>query len=156
MIIKCLGAFLATAALSVAFEAPKKYLLHAGVAGALSWGIYLVILGASKDVVMATFVATAVLTLISHIMARIWKAPVTMYLIPAVIPLVPGSGMYHVAYSLIYENKSAAANYGYETILLAGAIALGIFVVDMVFRNNMLQKNKKKSSDTSAAKLFRE
>ena len=140
MIIKCLGAFLASIAFSVIFEAPKKYLIHAGVAGALSWGIYLMMESHVNDVVLSTFVATAILTFISHLMARIWKAPSTMFLIPAIIPLVPGSGMYHVGYSLIYENRAAAVNYAYETLLTAGAIALGIFVIDMLFRNKMLQK----------------
>ena len=141
MIIRCLGAFLATAALSVVFEAPKKFLLQAGAAGALSWGIYLYIESVTGEMVVATFIATAILTLISQTMARIWKAPSTMFLIPAVIPLVPGSGMYHVAYSFIYESREKALDYAYETLLVAGAIALGIFVVDMFFRNKMLKQN---------------
>lgn len=139
MIIKCLGAFLATMTLSVAFDAPKKYLIHAGAAGALNWGIYLVFEEWTGDVVLATFFATAILTFVSQIMARIWKAPSTMFLIPAVIPLVPGAGMYRIAYSLIYESGREAMSHAYETLLIAGAIALGIFVVDMFFRNKMLR-----------------
>ncbi|MDD3367833.1 MAG: threonine/serine exporter family protein [Lachnospiraceae bacterium] len=142
MILKMIGAFLATAALSVVFEAPRKYILHAGIAGAMSWGIYLAVMEWKSNAVIATFVATAILTLISHTMAVICKAPVTMFLIPAVIPLVPGAGMYRVAYSLLYENGPAAAMYGYQTLQLAGAIAFGIFFIDVLFRNRQLLHRK--------------
>ena len=40
--VKLMGAFFAGAALSVAFQIPKKYFVSAGVTAAIGWGAYLI------------------------------------------------------------------------------------------------------------------
>ncbi|MDD3172967.1 MAG: threonine/serine exporter family protein [Herbinix sp.] len=141
MIIQVISAFIATAAFSILFYLPKKYILNAGMAGGLGWFIYLLAMNSCKDKAFANLCATFIVALISHILARVYKTPVTMFLIPGIIPLVPGAGMYQIVHSFLYSEIDSAANYFFETLKMAGAIALGIFVVDTFFRA-MINKKK--------------
>lgn len=142
MIIQVISAFFATAAFSVLFYIPKKYIVRAGITGGLGWFIYLVLLGWNGDKAFANLGATLIVALLAHIMARIYKTPVTMFLIPGIIPLVPGAGMYEIVLSIL-NNEIGKTNYNLiVTLKMAGAIALGIFVIDTIFRSI---KEKKKA-----------
>ncbi|MGF7144963.1 uncharacterized membrane protein YjjB (DUF3815 family) [Anaerotaenia torta] len=134
MLIQGISAFFATAAFSVLFYLPKRYIIHAGMTGALGWFIYLLSLEYMKDKVLATLTATLLAALASHILARIYKTPVTMFLIPGVIPFVPGAGMYQIVLSIVEGNVGYTSYYFFETLQIAGSIALGIFIVDTFFR----------------------
>ncbi len=134
MLVQGISAFFATAAFSVLFYLPKRYLIHAGMTGGLGWFIYLVSLGYMGDKVLATLTATLLVALAAHILARIYKIPVTMFLIPGVIPFVPGAGMYQIVLSIVEGNVERTSFYFFETLQIAGAIALGIFIIDTFFR----------------------
>jgi uncharacterized membrane protein YjjB (DUF3815 family) len=134
MMIQGISAFFATAAFSVIFYIPKKYIIHAGIAGSFGWFIYLILMKLQGDRVLANFVATLIVALTAHVLARIYKTPVTMFLIPGVIPLVPGAGMYHIVQSIIDNTVDQTSYYFFETLQMAGAIALGIFIIDTFFK----------------------
>ena len=128
-------AFLATVAFGVLFQGPKRILWRSGLIGGLGWMIFIGL----KDLFSvhsfsANFLATVLIALVSEIFARIWKEPVTVFEIPAVIPLVPGFGMYR-GMNYILQNY---VSYGSEVLLGAAvdacAIALGIMMVSGVFR----------------------
>lgn len=137
MIIQGISAFFATAAFSVLFYLPKKYIIHAGMTGSFGWFIYLIMMEFYDDKVLANFIATLIVALTSHILARIYKTPVTMFLIPGVIPLVPGAGMYQIVQSMVDNSVDRTAYYFFETMQMAGAIALGIFIIDTFFRRSI-------------------
>lgn len=143
MIIQGISAFFATAAFAILFYLPKKYLIHAGMTGAFGWVIYLMVKDVNNDKVLANFIATLFVALISHVLARVYKTPVTMFLIPGVIPLVPGAGMYQIVQSIVDNALEQTSYYFFQTIQMAGAIALGIFIIDTVFRmaKPLLKKN---------------
>ena len=88
-------AFFATVAFGVLFQGPKRILWRSGLIGGLGW---LAFIGMkelfSVHSFSANFLATVLIALFSEIFARIWKEPVTVFEIPAIIPLVPGLGMY--------------------------------------------------------------
>lgn len=140
MIIQVISAFFATAAFAVLFYLPRKYILHAGMTGAFGWFIYLLVMNYQLDKSYANLCATLFVALASHILARIYKTPVTMFLIPGIIPLVPGAGMYQIVQSILYNEDGKAIEYFFETFKMAGAIALGIFIIDTVFRGIKFKK----------------
>ncbi|HWT74527.1 MAG TPA: threonine/serine exporter family protein [Mobilitalea sp.] len=143
MVIQGISAFFGTAGFAILFYLPKKYLIHAGATGSLGWVIYLLVLQPNNDKVLANFAATLFVALTAHILARVYKTPVTMFLIPGVIPLVPGAGMYHIVQSIIDNSVEKTSYYFYQTLQMAGSIALGIFIMDTVFRIAKRSKNKK-------------
>ena len=133
-IVKLIGAFFAGAALSVAFQIPRQYFVSAGITAAIGWGAYLIATGIGWNMIGANYAATLCIALTSQLLARKMKVPATMFLIPGIIPIVPGGGMYRIIFSMLYETPQQAATNFYNTLLMAGAIALGIFTIDTLFR----------------------
>lgn len=134
MVIQVIGAFFAVVAFSIIFSVPRKFLLYSGIAGATGWLTYLLIFQARDGVYFASFVAALVVALLSHSFARIFKAPVIVFLIPGILPLVPGVGMYRIVYYMITNDGNMTSYYFSYTMQIAGAIAIAIFIMDTVFR----------------------
>ncbi len=143
MLLQILSAFIATAAFSVLFYLPKRYIIHSGMTGCFGWLIYLVGLEILNDKVLSTLTATILVALASHILARVYKTPVTMFLIPGIIPFVPGAGMYQIVTGIVEGNVESTSFYFFETIQVAGSIALGIFIIDTFFRRKAKGANSK-------------
>lgn len=134
MIVQVLGAFVAVLGFSAVMEVPKKLLLHTSVIGAVGWLIYLLVYTQGNTTVVASFCSAVVISLLSHISARALKAPVTVFLIGGILPVVPGAGMYRTAYSMIMETSEQVYKNLQETLMIAGSIAVAIFITDSVFR----------------------
>lgn len=129
MVLQCIFAFCAIIGFSIIIEAPKKCLFVNGVLGMLGWAVYLLI-EAISAMLAATFVSALVLAVAAHILARILKTPVTTILIPAILTIVPGAGMYQTVYCLFLSDMDQAIPSLVNTIGAAGAIATAIFIVD--------------------------
>ena len=144
MMIRVIGAFLAILSFAIMLETPKKYIVYAGAVGAIGWFVYLFAgkLGA-KDV-LATFLSALTIAFVSHIFARVFKTPVTGFLIAGILPTVPGAGMFHIGYYLFQSNMEMTGHYISSTLQLAGVIAAAIFIVDAGFR--VFQRGWKQSS----------
>jgi len=132
MIIQVLGAAIGVIFGSIYLEAPKKHLAEAGLVGGLGWAGYLIALR-YVDLVMATFISGLIIASLSHVLARGVKAPVTLFLIPGFLPLVPGVSLYHAVYEFM---KGSALGTGYllNTFQVSGMIALSIFLIDSVVK----------------------
>lgn len=133
-IIKIIVSFVISLAFGVLLEVPKKFLLHVSIIGAFGRFIYILLTENEHSIVFATFVATTVIAILSHTLARIVKAPVTVFLIAGILPLVPGMGMYNIVYYFLKSDIRLASEATLATFMVAGAIALAIFIVDSVFK----------------------
>ena len=69
-----------------------KNLIIASLGGGVAWFTYLLSGRLQPSIVFSLFLASMVGSIYSEIMARIYKNPVTMFIICAIIPLVPGAG----------------------------------------------------------------
>ena len=98
LILVTVGCFLAVAGFAVLVETPQKYILQAGFAGAFGGWVYFYSMQRGLDTVPACFLSALVISLVAHIFARIFKAPVTVFLIAGILPTVPGAGMYRAVY----------------------------------------------------------
>ncbi len=134
VIFQVVSAFVGVVALSVLFQVPKKYLLPAGLIGAGGWLVELLMAEVLDSTIFATFLAALFVAVVSQIVARKSKAPVTIYLVTGILPLVPGIGMYRTVYYLLQGNNEQAGYYLSYTLQIAGMIALAIFIVDSFFK----------------------
>lgn len=132
MIAQVLGAAFGVIWGSIFLEAPKKHLGYAGIVGGLGWAGYLIAIQ-SVDLVLSTFVSGLIIASLSHALARRVKTPVTMFLIPGFLPLVPGVSLYHAVYEFM-KGSSLGSAYLLNTFQVAGMIALSIFVVDSLVK----------------------
>lgn len=134
MIIKTIGVFVAVYAYAIMIVSPKKYLIWAGLSGAVSGFVYFICTAGQMDVVVSSFWSALTAGVISHIFARVLKAPVTMFLIGGILPTVPGNGIYQIMHHILENDRSKAGYYLAQTLEIAGAIALAIFLMDTFFR----------------------
>ena len=122
-------AFLSTITFAIIFHTPRKEWLCCGFTGAVGWLVYVVCVHFGLDVATASFFATLALAWFARVFAFWRKAPVTVFLITGIFPLVPGAGIYYTGYHLFMSDNSLALDKGLETIKIAVAIALGIGIV---------------------------
>jgi uncharacterized membrane protein YjjB (DUF3815 family) len=66
-------------------------------------------------------------------MARARKAPTSVFLIPSVIPTVPGSNLYYFMQNLIHANSSEAISNLVTALSVALGIAGGTVTVSIIF-----------------------
>lgn len=142
-VFQIIAAFFAIVGFSIVIEVPKKYLIYSGLVGAVGWAVYLLSMD-KCGIMAATFLGGMAIALISHIFARTFKAPVTVFLIPGILVIVPGAGMYRTVYQVFLGEQKLAMDYLLQTIEMAGMIALAIFAMDSVFA--ILQKNRSDKS----------
>lgn len=133
-VIQIIGAFFAVVTIAVLNGVPVKFLLYSGTVGAAGWAVYLLMRYAEYPEALSMFAATLVVSIVSHVYARVLKAPVTLFLVCGILPLVPGVAMYRVVYYLLISDRATAGHYAWTTVSVTGAIALAVFFVDTVFK----------------------
>ena len=113
--------------------------------GALGWGIYLLCNPLQNDI-SQSFVAALAVTAYSEWMARLFKAPATVYLFVGLIPLVPGGGIYYTMEYGIRGDTMRFLETGLHTVGIAGAISIGILLVSGCVRVFHLNHDKKQKN----------
>lgn len=143
MMIKIFGVFVSIFAFSVYLETPKKHIFKAGLVGAIGGFVYLITFQISESDVAASFFSALAVAFVSHVFARVFKTPVTLFLVAGILPTVPGAGMYRTVHHILVKDEAMAAYYMIQTLEIAGVIALAIFLMDSVFRAAQIGEWKK-------------
>jgi uncharacterized membrane protein YjjB (DUF3815 family) len=134
MIIQTIGAFFAVISFALVLELPKKYVVLAGGIGAAGWLAYLLVVAAAGSVTAAAFLSTLLVALASHVSARMFRAPVTVFLVAGILPSVPGASIYRSVSYMITNEPELSSHYLVQTLQISGAIAMAIFIMDSLFR----------------------
>lgn len=128
ILFQMLMSFFACMAFSVIFNAPKKELVYCGLSGALGWGVFSCLSQIASPTI-ATLVAAAAVTIFARFLSFHRQAPSTLYHIPGIMPLVPGT----VVYNTMTAALSGMILETYSNILLgiklAGAIGAGSILI---------------------------
>ena len=145
-------AFAATVSFGVLFQGPRRILWQGGIIGACGW-ILLVLLKESFYVhsFTANFAASLFIALCSETAARIFKQPATVFNVMAVIPIVPGLGIYRGMQCILEENSALGSKLLLGAAMDSCAIALGIMMISGVFFT--VRKVKEANEKTEKTKL---
>lgn len=141
-----LAAILASLGFGVLFNVRGKKLAVAAIVGGVGGLTYEFVFGAYGSAAEALFWAACAISIASEVSARIFKCPVTMFLICAMIPLVPGGGMYYTMLEVINKNYTQAISLGFETIIQACAIVIGVTLISSITRMLVNIKAKRKEA----------
>ena len=79
------------------------------------------------------FLAALVGETYAQLMARLMRAPATVFIIPSIIPLVPGSMLFYTMSWALRGDMAKFMQSGIETLISAIAIALGMVLVMLAF-----------------------
>ena len=131
MIQNILCSFLGTLMFSVLFNVHSRYYLYCGVTGMAGWVTYCLLVPHISPV-LATFLGTIVVVLLSRILAVWRRCPITGFLISGIFALIPGTSVYYTAYYFVMNDLNMAVDKGIMALKLAFAMVLGIvFIVSI-------------------------
>ncbi|MDK2918369.1 MAG: hypothetical protein PWQ37_1102 [Candidatus Petromonas sp.] len=136
--------FISTVGFSVLFNVPKKSILYASLTGAFGWTIYIYTKEMTASPPFSIFIGAIIVASLGEVFARIDKKPVTTFVIPGIVPLVPGYGIYLSMVNLINQDFYNAAQFGTEAVFTGGAISVGIIVVASVAKILKAMKAKRR------------
>ena len=145
-IIQMIAGMLGSLGFSLVFNLGKKHLIPAALGGFIAWGVYLLCMSVSwMGVLMSTIAASLVSQIYSEVLARIYKAPTTVFAIPAVVPLIPGGSLYNTMYAAVIKDWVQFRYYGVQTLLGTLGISIGLsFVAGILYI--VVNHAKKKAS----------
>ncbi|WP_010233505.1 threonine/serine exporter family protein [Clostridium arbusti] len=140
MIMYSIYSFITSLGFAIIYNVKGKNVFLAGIGGGVSWLVYLIAHHLYNSNVLALFLGAVAVSIYSEVMARLFKAPVTTFIICGIIPLVPGNGMYYTMYEIILGNVAKATTYGIQTLGSAGSIAIAIAMVSSTSKLLLMKK----------------
>lgn len=134
MISSFIYAFLSTIGFSVLFNIPRREMIFTGICGGLGWLVHdsLGLMGVS--VVFSSFLGALTVSILAEILAKFRKKPATVFVVPGIIPLVPGYALYFSMLKIIEENYAEASRVGFEALIISVMIASAIIIATSVGR----------------------
>ena len=114
--IQVAGSFMAVLSFGLVLEMPRKYLGWSGLTGGVCWLVYLVVKAGTGSMILGAFLSSLSVALMGHLFARIFRAPVSVFLVPGILPLVPGTSIYNSVYYVIRNSREESMYYLVEKI----------------------------------------
>lgn len=134
---------LSTIGFSVFLTGPVSTLIPAGLTGGIGWTVFYYLFGLTSNSIISNFIAAVIVSFISEILARKLKHPAILFVIPGIIPLVPGLGMYNTMLYLVQKDYSMAVATGTDVLFVGAAISLGVLVVTSLSKTINIFKLRK-------------
>lgn len=129
-LIQLLTAFISSLGFSMLFGLRRRFLPYAALGGLLCWGVYLGMDAWTHKEFLSCLAAASFAVVYAELLARRLKTPATLFVVPAILPLVPGGSLYYTMENIVHGRMEEARVFGMQTLVVALAIAAGIsFVV---------------------------
>ncbi|MDR2493022.1 MAG: threonine/serine exporter family protein [Coriobacteriales bacterium] len=141
------AAFFGTVGISLIVNIPRRYLLPAALIASCGWVLSRVVVSLGHSPILACFAAACLVALLAEIATHTTNKTATLFIIPAIFPLVPGIGLYNTMLNLIRGDLQMAAESGSMALFMAGGIAVALLVVIsmtrlvVVVRNHILRRS---------------
>ena len=126
--------FFATLGFAGLLHAPLRSWLPASLIGAAGYTVYWLLLNAGWDDPSAIFVGSCLASLLAQLTARRLRMIASIFSVLAIIPCVPGYGLYQTMFHIGQGNLSEGLSTGVATMSSILMIALGIIVGSFAFR----------------------
>ena len=112
-----------------------RQIIFCAVGAFLTWGAYLIAYRFLPNAFAATLLGAVICALFAQVMARVNKAPATIFQTVSVFPLIPGAALYYTMYGLVIRDTAFATAKGVELLLACFGIVLGFMVVEVASRH---------------------
>ncbi|WP_207707126.1 threonine/serine ThrE exporter family protein [Heliorestis acidaminivorans] len=99
--MEMLFGFMIAAFFSMALNTPHNTVLASGLAGLIGRSVLVLTILLGSTPIMGMFWGTLAVVILSEIMARYYKVPVTLFVIGGIIPLLPGLFFFQATYTLV-------------------------------------------------------
>ena len=133
-LLPALWAFLACLGFGVVFNIHGVGILICGLGAGLGWLVYLLTMDVWGGDILSAFLAAVAVGAYSETVARVRRRPVTGYLQVALLPLVPGSGVYHAMRYCVEGETDLFITTLLHTFGFAAALSVGAMLVTSLLR----------------------
>ena len=127
-LIQIITGTVGTLGFSMLFNVRGRRLVFATVAGLISWSIYILFNRLTHSEVLSYFISAALITVYCEVMARVIKTPTSTFIVPSLIPLIPGASLYRTMCTAFVGDTAGVTDMAVYTLKLAAALALGVIV----------------------------
>ncbi len=135
MAVQIISGALACVGFSYWFRLTGLKILWCALGAALCWGVYLAAYHLLYPTVFgSTILASVVCGLYGQILARLNRAPATIFTTICLLPLIPGSSLYYSIYGVVTKNSELASSKALDFGLTCFGIVLGFMVVEVAIR----------------------
>ena len=118
----------------ILFHVPPRHMAPASIGGALGWITFVYFTGNGSSGIAACFLGACVISAIAEFFSRAGKEPTALFIVPGIIPLVPGAPLYYTMRGLLDNDFEVAAKLGTEALFMAGSIAIALLLVASITR----------------------
>ena len=132
-IIRLFSVTVGTVAFSILFGVRPKHLLSVGIGAAVTMALYSFIEFCGFSLFTAAFISTVVAAIYSEVCARVRRAPAIVFLVPCLLPTIPGGSLYRAMSSFLGKNYDVGFEYLMTTLKISIGIAGGIVTVSIIF-----------------------
>ena len=146
--IQLVTSFITSVAYAGMFRTNKRHLLHIGICGTVTYAIYYTILFFTSSLFAAGFISSMVTALCAEMFARTRRAPTIVFVLPGIVPTVPGGSLYRAMRDLLLKNIDGAIDNFTETLEVGIGIAGGIVTISILFGiiTDAIAKRKKRTN----------
>ena len=155
LLVNFFFSFLATVGFSIFFNSPRKSLIPAGIIGGIGWTVYMILFDFSQNPILSNFFAATLISLLSEILARRMKFPAIIFVIPGILPLIPGLGLYNTMLSLVEGNYSNAISVGTNALFVSASISMGVLLITSLVKTYYISRRKIRSKKLQLQKLIK-
>lgn len=147
IIINVVFSYVASVGFALTINVPHRALNLSGISGVAGWMVYWFAARANMGRMLSNLMGAFIIGILGLIFARIKKCPVTVFNIPALVPLVPGVPAYQAVRNLVngetFEAETAILRVAIVTCAIALGILLSTMITEMFYRTKRFYKNKK-------------
>lgn len=134
LLIIIAGVYVATLGFAVLINVSPKYLNDGGIVGVAGYLVYLAYYTYIGGYVGGNVLGAFAIGIFGMIAARIKKAPVIIFNIPALVPLVPGGQAYQVMKNIAMNKPRVAFGFLMQVLMIAGSLAMGFLLAELVIQ----------------------
>ena len=129
--VSLISSLVATFGFAIILNNKYKHLPIVSIGGVISCAAYLFSYLFLNNLFISVMIGSMVSTIMAEILARVLKSPSTVFLIPTIIPFVPGAMLFYMMYNLINGNVSKFYEYFTNLGLASLGIAVGIILASV-------------------------
>jgi len=127
-------AFLGTLGFCILFHVPLKHIVPASFGGSAGWVAYVYFTNGGTAPIAACFASACLVSLLAEFFSKAGKEATTIFIIPGIIPLVPGAPLYYTMRAILTGDFDAAAYFGTQALFMAGSIAIALLLIASLTR----------------------
>lgn len=142
MIVELVAAFFGSLGFAILFRLRKELLTLASFGGMFAWLVFLLVQNGTDKIFVPCLCGAIFAGFYAELLAHVLRAPVILFFIVAVVPLIPGSCLYYTTERVVARDYIAASHFWTLTMTYALAISLGIAMTWAVIIMHSNVKNK--------------